>query len=349
VDPLCHTLVGAALGEAGLKRRTAPGMATLIIGANLPDIDVIALAFDRNLEFRRGWTHGVPALVVLPFLLTGLMLAWERWVRRGGQRRPQDRVIPSQVLLLASLSILTHPTLDFLNNYGMRWLMPFRDRWFYGDALFIVDPWMWLALGPGVLLARRWERQRRRDPAKPARWALGLTTIYAALMLAANPLGRWIVSRDLAARGIEPERLMVSPVPVSVLRREVVFQEGTRYRFGELRWLPQPRFTLSADTLTRGPVEAAVLAAARDRQARAFLHWARFPFVRVDTVTEGRIARIADARYTTDVEAGWASVAVPLDDLSPAPPAGDGGNRWPAGRHGPARAEAPRRRGRPGR
>jgi len=36
-----------------------------------------------------------------------------------------------------------HPTLDWLNTYGMRWLMPFSGRWFYGDAVFIVDPGCW--------------------------------------------------------------------------------------------------------------------------------------------------------------------------------------------------------------
>ena len=37
--------------------------------------------------------------------------------------------------------------LDWLNTYGVRLLMPFDGRWFYGDALFIVDPWVWLLLG----------------------------------------------------------------------------------------------------------------------------------------------------------------------------------------------------------
>ena len=43
--------------------------------------------------------------------------------------------------------MLTHPVLDWLNNYGIRLLMPFSPRWFYGDAVFIIDPWLWLALG----------------------------------------------------------------------------------------------------------------------------------------------------------------------------------------------------------
>jgi inner membrane protein len=30
--------------------------------------------------------------------------------------------------------------------------MPFDDRWFYGDAVFIVDPWIWLGLGGALFL-----------------------------------------------------------------------------------------------------------------------------------------------------------------------------------------------------
>jgi hypothetical protein len=55
-------------------------------------------------HFRRGWTHGIPAVIVLPFLLAGA------------------------VLLLAAVSALTHPILDTLNTYGVRWLMPFSAR-----------------------------------------------------------------------------------------------------------------------------------------------------------------------------------------------------------------------------
>jgi hypothetical protein len=47
MDNLCHTLVGAALGEAGFKRRTRFASATLMIASNLPDIDVLGLR-DRH-------------------------------------------------------------------------------------------------------------------------------------------------------------------------------------------------------------------------------------------------------------------------------------------------------------
>jgi inner membrane protein len=56
------------------------------------------------------------------------------------------------LLGLTALAVLTHPTLDWLNNYGLRWLMPFDGRWFYGDALFVIDPWFWLLMGGAALL-----------------------------------------------------------------------------------------------------------------------------------------------------------------------------------------------------
>ena len=39
MDNLTHSLIGAALGQAGLKRKTGLAMPALIIAANLPDID----------------------------------------------------------------------------------------------------------------------------------------------------------------------------------------------------------------------------------------------------------------------------------------------------------------------
>src|SRR3712207_4662996 len=167
MDNLCHTLVGAALAESGLKRRTPLGAATLMIGANLPDVDVLAVPLGHGVDFRRGWTHGVLALVLLPLLLAGAMHGWDRLVRAPRARRlaPGDAppTVVRELLLLSAVSILTHPTLDWLNEYGMRWLMPFSGRWFYGDTLFIIDPWLWAALGLGVAL--RSEEGRCRDSA----------------------------------------------------------------------------------------------------------------------------------------------------------------------------------------
>src|SRR5688500_11317594 len=124
MDPLTHTLVGANLASTRLGEKTRLAAAALIIGANLPDVDAI-LYFtghdDLALGFRRGWTHGVLALFVLPLILTALLLLYAR-LRPDPERHTSARWL----LLLSAIGILTHPALDWLNNYGMRWLMPFR-------------------------------------------------------------------------------------------------------------------------------------------------------------------------------------------------------------------------------
>ena len=103
MDNLCHTLAGAALAESGLARRTAMGYATLLIAANLPDIDVLSYLHgpEAALYWRRGWTHGVVALVVLPLLLTLVLLLLEMISRKLSSAVLPSRVRPGQILLLA--------------------------------------------------------------------------------------------------------------------------------------------------------------------------------------------------------------------------------------------------------
>ena len=154
MDPLTHTLVGASLAATRLGEKTRLATPALVIGANLPDVDVLAYfrGGDFALGFRRGWTHGVPAMLVLPAVLAILLWWWGRW------RGPKDSDPPLNLgwlMGLSYLACLTHPSLDWLNNYGMRWLMPFRETWFYGDSVFIMDPILWLILGLGWVIGRR--------------------------------------------------------------------------------------------------------------------------------------------------------------------------------------------------
>src|SRR5687767_2156807 len=87
MDNVCHTLVGAALAETGLKHRTRYGAAALMIAANIPDVDVLVFATDTpSMSFRRGWTHGLLAQALLPLALAGAFLLWDRW--RAGSRKP---------------------------------------------------------------------------------------------------------------------------------------------------------------------------------------------------------------------------------------------------------------------
>jgi inner membrane protein len=261
-------------------------------------VDVLAYFWGpgADLAFRRGWTHGILALALWPFLLTGAMLLLDRGIQRFRRSSLPSGVRSGDLLLLSTIAILTHPVLDTLNTYGMRWLMPFSGRWFYGDTLFIVDPWLWLALGLGVLLARQ-----GRGATGPARVALALSLVYVVAMAVSAYAARRIAAAELAAiTGAPVTRVLVSPLPVTPLRRSVVAEQGDVYRTAEFHWLRERRVDPSTlRTFPKGPGEHyAARAAAGTTRGRRFLGWARFPaFQVVDDGTGPVTVHIVDLRY----------------------------------------------------
>jgi inner membrane protein len=309
MDPICHTMVGAALASTGLERKTRFGRATLILGANLPDVDVISYAWGETaaLGFRRGITHGVLALIVLPFLLAGAMMLVGRLSRRGSVLASADL---KWLLALSAISMLTHPTLDFLNVYGVRWLMPFDDTWFYGDVLYIADPWMWSILAV-ALIAARWQRNRNapRVFARPACVGLLVVFAYVVAMAAGESISRRVVEASLSDAAIP--RLMIAPVPFDPFQRAVVIDGESAYRLGVVKLFPLPHFFLDERRIPKGEGVAARQAAATGA-GRIFLRWARFPFFEIDDSKAKPAVYIIDARYTLDRDALFGAVRIPL-------------------------------------
>jgi inner membrane protein len=288
VDNLCHTLVGAALGAAGLKRHTRFGAAALMISANIPDLDVLVFATDTSpVSFRRGWTHGIAAQIALPILLTGVLWLLDR-------RRPRKEGSPplrtGWLLLLSYVGTYSHVFLDYLNNYGVRLLTPFDWRWFYGDAVFIVDPWLWLVLGMGVWLTRR-----QRSP-RPSRYALALATVYVAVMLASGQMAHRRVSQQWAAtHGATPRALMVGPRFLSMTTREVIVDGGNYYQRGTFSW-PSGLVT-SPEQIPKNDHRPEVATARDDPRVRALLVWSRFPYWTLEPVDGGTRVTLIDARF----------------------------------------------------
>lgn len=288
MDNVCHTLVGAALARSGLRHRTGLATATLLIGANLPDLDVLVFATDMpSIAFRRGWTHGVLAQVTLPLLLTIVMVI-------VGRRRARSGAAPVSapwLLLLAYLGVFSHVFLDFLNTYGIRLLAPLNWRWFYGDTLFVLDPWLWLTLGIGV-----WG-SRRRESALPARMALGLATLYiAGMMVTARGAHDAVVDAWQEQRGQVPVAAMVGPVPITPFERAVVIDAGDHYETGTFSLLP-PRVVFDGVRVEKNDRLPEALAARQETQVSAFLVWSRFPFFEFDGDPGGTRVSVGDMRF----------------------------------------------------
>src|SRR5688500_14439774 len=178
-------------------------------------------------------------MVMLPLMLAGIMLAWNRLVRRkhGHSRQPVD---PRWLLVVAAIGIWSHPLLDLLNTYGVRLLMPFSGHWFYGDTLFFVDPWLWGSLAVGIVLSRIRRRRAVFRPELPTRVAIAALTLYIAAMAVSSQAGRGIVDRQASGGG--HGWTMVAPVPVTPFRRAVVRDLGTFYETGTVTWRPRVRY-----------------------------------------------------------------------------------------------------------
>jgi inner membrane protein len=284
-----------------------------LVGANLPDVDAMAYFFGpaADLAFRRGWTHGVLALGLWPLVLTGAMMLVDRVARWARRASLPSGLMPGQLLLLSTVAILSHPILDTLNTYGMRWLMPFSGRWYYGDTLFIVDPWLWLVLGAGVMLPRA-----RRGGTRVARVALGVSVAYIGAMAASTLAARGAAGAEITAITGEPaRRLMVSPFPVNPFRREVVVEQEEVYRTAGFRWLALPHLdSASVRVFPKGPAgHPAVQAAARTTLGRRFLGWARFPTFQLEPAGAGAfVVHIIDLRYADRPGHRFGSVSIPV-------------------------------------
>lgn len=308
MDNLTHSLVGALLGQMGLKRRSGLGMPTLVIAANIPDIDATCTIWGmQSLAMRRGITHGPIAMLVLPVLLAGAMLGWDRWQQRRG-KRPAGRapVRFGWLLALAFIGCLSHPALDWLNNYGIRLLEPFSQRWFYGDTLFIVDIWIWLALIAAVWLSLR--RERARDPQwqKPAWIGFAAVSLYifGNGLITSHSEGQ---AADLLAKrlGHAPELVVANAKPVTFWRRETLWRDGDLYGSGSYDFGtgtqigPLQRNLLrqvDLDRLTDG-----------NPDARALLFWSRMPVVE----RRGNEFRLSDQRFDARMTAGTFSLIFP--------------------------------------
>lgn len=314
MDNLTHSLVGALLGQAGLKRKTGLAMPTLIVAANIPDIDAVAvlLGGDEHLALRRGLTHGPLAMLLLPLLLWGTMIWFDKWQTRRGTR-PEKRlpVNATWLLVLAYIGCFSHPLFDWFNSYGIRLLEPFSSQWFYGDTMFIIDIWLWIALIAGVSLSLRGERRGTPSWRMPALMSMAAIILY----IATNGLitGRAEQLTDKAVQsqfGIAPAMVVANPVPVQFWKREMLWRDSNHYGQG----------TFSApDTVVLDPkigqhrmTDASALAEmSRDKNAKAFLFWSRMPVLREENRESAAVRILTDQRFGDPLVQDRFKVVVP--------------------------------------
>lgn len=296
MDNLTHSLIGAMLGQLGLKKKSGLAMPTVIIAANLPDIDASCVIYGiESLAMRRGITHGPLAMLLLPFLLWAAMLGFDQWQSRRG-KRPATRlpVHKGWLLAIAYIGCLSHPLFDWMNVYGIRLLEPFSSTWFYGDTLFIIDLWLWIALGLTMWLSLRQEKRGSGASRRTAWTGFGIICSYIlgnGLMTASAEAEAQL---QLQEAGHRPALVVASPPPLAFWKRDIFWRGDGIWGRGDYRF----GHGVAMDRIVKpsgmdDPRLSAWLA--NNPKARAFLFWARMPLIEQDE--RGGAYYLRDQRY----------------------------------------------------
>jgi inner membrane protein len=137
MDNLTHSLTGLMLSRAGLNRFYPRATLVLIVSANIPDIDVVAIARGPLYYFEqhRGITHSIaaaPVMALLPVLLAcAIGRTMRGWAVAWG---------------LSIIGVASHLLLDWTNAYGIRLFSPFSSQWFHLDLINLFDLLIWAVL-----------------------------------------------------------------------------------------------------------------------------------------------------------------------------------------------------------
>jgi inner membrane protein len=153
LENLTHSLVGAALAELALPTGATITQRRIffiagVAAANLPDADLLYTNITPPplgyLLHHRGHTHTLAGIVVQA-LLVGAVCLLPAVRRRVGAPR-------TRLLALVAVALLSHLVLDAWNSYGVHPFWPVNSRWYYGDAIFIAEPWLWVFLGAAATM-----------------------------------------------------------------------------------------------------------------------------------------------------------------------------------------------------
>jgi len=337
-------MVGWTFAKDGLEKWSPFATPALLIGANLPDAEVVRNLFGGSyLTDHRGLSHTPLGVFALSFCLAGSFWLYGRF--RHAKLCAPVKFFPLWSVSLAGL--LTHPLLDYLNDYGIRPWLPFNSAKYYGDLLTLFDPWVWLILGCALFLLTQSVRGRiawlalglllaiavclgwslltgllwitaialaigvggvlPRHGLNPARIALLVFLLYLGGVAAA----RYTVVRS--AREFGPgfvqgrvEQTDVLPGrPGSFRHWTVVIQTSAKYYIADVGLQDWRRRPPQFDAYAKNLDDPTYQRSLADRDMKILADFARFPAVTVQPVAAGHQVMLRDLRYARQRTEGW--------------------------------------------
>jgi len=312
MDTLTHTATGLFLSRAGLKHWSPLATPIILLAANAPDIDIVALAGGslHYLHYHRHLTHSLtamPVMALLPVLVVRL-----------AARKP---VAWLGAFAAAVLAVASHLLLDLTNVYGVRLLLPFSGRWFRLDLTNIFDLWIWAVLllaVAGPFIGRLVGSEIASTSARPRAHGRGFACFALAFLLLYNCARGALHARaaaELDARvyqGAEPLRVLAAPNGVAPWRWRGVVETRDFYAVADVNLAGE--FDPTRAVIFHKPEAGPALEAARRTAAfQELMRFAQFPLWRVLPVAEPQDAsqvELMDLRFGTPPASAFVATAV---------------------------------------
>jgi inner membrane protein len=212
------------------------------------------------------------------------------------------------LFLYACAGAVSHILLDFTNNYGVRPFLPFHDRWYSWDIVFIIEPVLHLVLLAGLLLPALFrlvqeEIGASRQPSYGRTGAiLALTAVMALWGLRDHQHRRALAAVEgRLYSGERPIRASAYPYYVNPFKWYAVVETKTAFRrmlVDSLSLGVSP--TPSAQVWHKMEDNAVSRAARASRLGQVYLNWAQYPVVEVQPLQNpgsGYVVHFVDLRF----------------------------------------------------
>jgi inner membrane protein len=304
MDNVTHTLAAVALSQAGLNRKTRFATLTLIIGANLPDIDLLATLGGgaTYLKYHRGITHSILGATFLAAAVGILIYFLGQHVAPA--KKPGPPLDARWLLAISWLAVASHILMDFTNSYGVRPFLPFSGRWYAWDIMPIIDPILlvFLILGLSLPPLFRLISEEVGGKKTPARWG--------AIFALAAMIALWAI-RDLAHRRVlgfldshtygqeTPLRIGAFPTTLSPFSWTGVVETDSAFHLLAANALDADVDAEHTTMYHKPETSPALTAAMKTRTASIFADFARFLWANVEDTDNGFFVTLTDLRYTS--------------------------------------------------
>lgn len=293
MDNLTHTLFALTLANAGVGRRDPGVTPTLLLSSNAPDIDIVTAFTSGAVQYlaeHRGPSHGPIGVLALATLTAAFVR-----ICQGRERAAHTSL--TRLVAVALVGTLCHVLMDLPTAYRTRLLDPFNKAWYGFDWLPIIDVYLLVVLGAGLLAAQ--VRPRRRAPVAAVVLVLTIANYGLRATLNAAALREERAASPRAAKLVDAAAI---PTFFSPFRWRIVRRYPTGYELSEVDLLK--RAAGLRETQADGPVWVPAeeshwtVRASQSATARVFLDFSRFPAARTLSHPDGSVTvRWSDLRF----------------------------------------------------